>query len=88
MKQVKVRETAVTSPTDLLILQKSFLFLDDDVIILTRTGIKDGYQPQSSKEKQPMPLVFVIDRRKTASFHAKFSLASLSCVISPSYRLM
>ena len=45
MKQVKVRETTVTSPTDLLIQQKLSLFLDDDVIILTRTGIKDGYQP-------------------------------------------
>ena len=45
MKQVKVGQATVTSPTDLLIQQKLFLFLDDEVILLTRTGIKDLYQP-------------------------------------------
>ena len=45
MKQVKVRQATVMSPADLLTQQKLYLFLDDDVILLTTTGIKDGYQP-------------------------------------------
>ena len=44
MNQVKVRQATVTSPTDLLIQHKLFLILDDDVILLTRTCIKDEYQ--------------------------------------------
>ena len=35
----------VTSPIDLLTQQNLFLFLDYDVILLHRTGIKAGYQP-------------------------------------------
>ena len=50
MKQVKVRQATVTSPTDLLIQQKLFLFLDDDVILLTRTEKKTDINCEKSFE--------------------------------------